>query len=145
MNGESNANPESRDLGKLVSRHGTAAAYLQRAAVVVVLSFLFFLSTLILYNIWGDVVYFLLSCAFLILLVFTLVGWWMRNRDVVRIYENGIEFRKFRARWDEITRVEARSDSGVTLTKTGGQTATLGRSVAEIGTIARTIKSHLPA
>ena len=133
------------ELGRLVSTYGTSAVYLQRAAVVVVLSFLFFLLTLILYNMWGDIVYFLLSSAFLILHVFTLVGWWMRKRDVVRLYENGIAFRKFRATWGQIVRVEARADTGVTITKQGGQTATLGRSVAEIGKIARTIKEHLPA
>jgi hypothetical protein len=135
----------ARDLGKLVSVHGTSAAYLQRAAIVVVMAFVFFLVTLILYNLWGDIVYLLMAAAFLILHPFTLVGWWMQKRNVVRLYENGVEFRKFNATWDEISRVEAKTDTGVRITKIGGETVTLGRSVSEIGKVARVIKAHLPA
>lgn len=125
--------------------HGTSAAFLQRAAIVILLAFLFFLGTLFLYILWGDRVYLLMAAAFLILHLFTLVGWWMQKRNVVRLYENGIEFRKFRAAWDEIIRVEARVDTGVTITRSGGETVTLGRSVAGIDEIARIIKASLPA
>lgn len=143
MNTKPHPAETARSLGKLVGAHGTSAVFLQRAAIVVVLAFVFFLITFILYNLWGDVVYLLMAAAFLILHIFTLIGWWMQKRNVVRLYENGIEFRGFTAAWDEIARVEARTETGVKITKIGGETVMLGRSIAEIGKIARTIRSNL--
>src|SRR5687767_10204713 len=99
-------------LGKLLDVYPTSPAYLQRAAIIAGLSFVFFLATLVIFYIQQSFVYFILSTAFLIVYIFTLIGWVMQKRNVVSVHENGIVYRKFRARWDEIKSVAADQKSG---------------------------------
>src|SRR5262247_3487091 len=95
------------ELGNLISSHGTSPVFLQRAAIVAALSFLFFILTLLLFYIQQQLMYFVLSSAFLVIYIFTMIGWVVKNRDVVNVYENGISGRKFTATWDEIKSVKA--------------------------------------
>ena len=46
--------------------------------------------------------YFILSTAFLVVYLFTLISWVLQKRNVLSIYENGISYGKFRGTWDEI-------------------------------------------
>lgn len=92
----------AKNLGKLVSTHGTSPAYLQRAAIVAVVSFVFFLAMLVAFYVRQHIGYFALSTAFLIVYVLTLVGWVLQKRIVVNIFENGIRYKKFSGSWDEI-------------------------------------------
>ena len=133
-----------KDLGRRISIHGTSAATLQRAAVVAILSFFFFLSMLIVFYVRQQVVYFVLASAFLIVYVFTLIGWLMQKRNIVTLYEDGITYRKFRSTWDEIKSVKADTDTGITLVKDDGESVTLGKSVADIGRVALLIRQRLP-
>jgi len=131
------------DLGNLISKHGTSPLFLQRAAVVAGLSFLFFMGMLLVFYVRQQFIYFVLSTAFLVVYIFTMIGWAMQKRNVVSIYENGITYRKFAASWDEITSVRSDTKSGVTLVKTGGETVTIGESVANVDEIAVVIKKRL--
>lgn len=79
-------------------------------------SFGFFLGTLVAFYIRQHVGYFFLSTAFLVVYIFTLVGWITQKRNVVSIYENGIRYRKFKAVWDEIVSVKA-DQAGLELNK----------------------------
>ena len=99
-----------KDLGKLLSTHATAPAYMQRAAIVAVMSFLFFLAMLIVFYIRRHIGYFALSTAFLVVYIFTLIGWVMQRRNVVRVYQGGLTYKKFSAAWGEIEAVNANSD-----------------------------------
>lgn len=137
------ASPQ-KNLGTLISVHGTSPAALQRAAIVTILSFLFFLAMLVVFYIRQQIVYFVLSTAFLVVYVFTMIGWVMQKRNVVSIYENGITYRKFRSTWDEIKSVTADSETGITLVKDGGETLTIGKTTADIGRIAMLVKQNLP-
>ena len=78
------------ELGKLIAVHSTSPAFLQRAAIVAALSFLFFLVALIFYLVWQSFLYFMLATGFLIVQLFTIIGWWMQKRNAVSIYTNGI-------------------------------------------------------
>ena len=130
-------------LGALVSTHGIAPLFLQRAAIVAVVSFLFFLITLIFFYLEQQFMYFILSSAFLVIYIFTMIGWVLQKLNVVSIYENGIERRKFSAKWDEINSVKVEADSGITIVKAGGETVTIPKTTADIGRIALMIRQNL--
>ena len=132
-----------QSLGSLISIHGTSPALLQRAAVVAVLAFLFFMTTLLVFYVRQQFIYFVLSTAFLVVYIFTMIGWVMQKRNVVSIYENGITYGKFAARWDEIKSVRADAGSGITLTKSDGEAIIIGKSVADIDGIALIIRKYL--
>lgn len=98
---------DEKDLGKLVGSYSLSAAVLQRAVIVAAVSFAFFLIMLVAFYVRGHFGYFALSTAFLAVYIFTLVGWVIRRRSVVGIYENGIRHGNFRAAWHEIQTVSA--------------------------------------
>lgn len=91
-----------KNLGKIINTYGTSPVYLQRAAIVAVVSFVFFLAMLVAFYIRRHIGYFALSTAFLIVYVLTLIGWVLQKRNVVSIYENGIRYKKFSGSWAEI-------------------------------------------
>ena len=133
------------NLGPLLSSHGTSPATLQRAAIVTILSFLFFLSMLLVFYARQQMVYFVLSTAFLVVYIFTMIGWVMQKRNVVSVYENGITYRKFSSTWDELQSVKADPASGISLMKTIGESVTIPQTVAGLPQILEVIKSHLAA
>ena len=132
------------DLGVLISAHGTSPATIQRAAIVTIVSFLFFMGTLLVFYVWQQLAYFVLSTAFLVVYIFTMVGWVMQRRNVVSIYENGISYRKFAATWDEIKSVRSDVKTGITLSKTSGESAAIPNTVADFEQLAVTIRKRLP-
>jgi hypothetical protein len=132
------------DLGKLISVHGTSPAFLQRAAIVAVLSFFFFMAMLLVFYIQQQMIYFVLSTAFLIVYIFTLIGWVMQKRNVVSIYARGITYRKFSARWDELQSVKAEPASGITISNTNGESVTIGETTTDLSRIALLIRQNLP-
>ncbi|HKP69129.1 MAG TPA: hypothetical protein VJV05_07590 [Pyrinomonadaceae bacterium] len=136
--------PDKKQLGALISTHGTSPVFLQRAAIIAVLSFLFFLTTLLLFYLQQGFMYFVLSSAFLVIYVFTMVGWVLQKRNFVSVYENGIARRKFATTWGEITSVKAESDSGITIVKSDGEELVIPKSTADIGRIAMLVRQHLP-
>jgi hypothetical protein len=101
-----------QNMGKLISVYGIAPAYLQRVVIIAVLAFLFFLVTMVMFSMWRNFLYFFLSTAFLIVYMLTMFGWLMLRKNVLKIYENGLTYRKFEALWNEIEAVEAQSDNG---------------------------------
>ena len=131
------------DLGDRVGTHGISPAFLQRAAIVAILSFLFFMTMLLVFYVRQQFIYFVLSTAFLVVYIFTMIGWVMQKRNVVSIYENGITYRKFAARWDEIKSVKSDSKSGITIVSTKGESTTIGKSVADLEIVAGMIREHL--
>ncbi len=92
----------SKNLGKLINTYGTSPVYLQRAAIVAALSFVFFLAMLIAFYIRRHIGYFALSTAFLIVYVLTFVGWVLQRRNVVRVFENGIRYKTFSGTWEDV-------------------------------------------
>ena len=96
----------NKNLGKLVAIHGIAPVYLQRAAFIVVLSFLFFLAMMFAFYIRQSVGYFLLASAFLVLYLLTMFSWVMQRRSVVKIYKNGLSYKNRSVFWNEIESVD---------------------------------------
>ena len=106
----------NKNLGKLVSVYAMAPAHLQRAVFIVILSFVFFLIMMIAYYVRQSLLYFLLSSAFLVIYVITLISWAMHRRNVVAVHENGINYRGRSVEWSEIKSVD---DNGTVSINTG--------------------------
>ena len=135
--------PKKKELGPLISSHGISPVFLQRAAIIAIVSFLFFLGTLAYFYIQQQLIYFVLSSAFLVVYIFTMVSWVFQKRNIVSIYENGIARRKFITTWDEIKSVTAEADSGITIVKSDGESLTIPKTTADIGRIAMLVRQNL--
>lgn len=135
--------------GKLVSVHGISPAHLQRAAIVAVLSFVFFLAMLVGFYIRQHIGYFVISTAFLIVYLFTLISWVMQRRNVVSIFENGITYKKFSGRWDEIESATLGSDGAnrkyIEITKQKREKVTIPSSIQGFDRIVQVIESNVAA
>ena len=133
--------PEYQNLGRLTSSHRTSPMFVQRAAIVALVSFSFFLVMLAAFYVRPQIGYFVLATAFLVVDLFTLIGIWMQKRNVVNIHENGIAYKKFRAAWDEIDAVKA-DKSGLIITKPR-ESALIPASIEGFDLIVRSLKAAL--
>ncbi|HQU91814.1 MAG TPA: hypothetical protein PLK77_05925 [Pyrinomonadaceae bacterium] len=130
-------------LGKLIAVHPTSPALLQRAAIVAVLSFLFFVLNLIFYRVWQSLAYFILATCFLVVHVFTMIGWWMQKRNAASIYANGLVYRKREIFLDEIVKVDTMSDGGLKVALAGQDELTIPASVHGLDRIESFIRQSL--
>jgi len=131
------------ELGKLVAVHSTSPAFLQRAAIVAALSFLFFLVALIFYLVWQSFLYFVLATGFLIVQIFTMTGWWMQKRKAVNIYANGLEYRSRTLRWSEIEKVERRADQSLEIVPNSGESVVIPSSLQDTDRIESFVRSQI--
>jgi ABC-type bacteriocin/lantibiotic exporter with double-glycine peptidase domain len=137
---------KTENLGKLVGAFGIAPAYLQRSVIIAVLSFLFFLITMVMFSMWKNFLYFFLSTAFLIVYLLTMLGWLMLRKNILKIYENGMSYRKFTACWDEIATVETSSKNGKTtseIRKTKGEKIVLSDAIYQVEKAIKIIESKV--
>ncbi|HQU86839.1 MAG TPA: hypothetical protein PKY59_27140 [Pyrinomonadaceae bacterium] len=133
-------------LGKLESTHGIAPAFLQRAVIVAVLSFLFFMAMMLGFYIRQNIGYFLLASAFLLVYVLTMFGWLMMRKYNVKIYENGITYKKFKAFWSEIENVETKTSGSkinLEIRKKGGETMNLSEAIDGIQHIIKRVNERV--
>lgn len=138
-----------QNLGKLEAVYGTSPAYLQRAAITAIISFLFFLAMLLVFSVRQNIGYFLLATAFLIVQIFTLFGWVTQNRSRLEIFENGFAYRKKTCRWDEIAAIDVKTDKVKTgnnaqinceITKKNGEKIYLSAVIHRVEEAAKRIK-----
>ncbi len=130
-------------LGARQSVHGVAPAVLQRAAIVAVVSFVFFLLMLTAFSLRQNIGYFLLATAFLIVQLVTLFGWVTQKRAELVIYENGFTYKKHVCRWDEIESLEVKHETrllgfdkaGCQIVKTGGEKIFLNETIAGLESV----------
>ena len=134
--------PEHK-LGKLIAVHSTSPAFLQRAAIVAALSFLFFLLALIFYLVWQSFLYFMLATGFLIVQLFTMIGWWMQKRNAVSIYSNAILYRRRSVTWSEITAVGVKDDLSLLIELSSGDSITLPSSIQGIDRVQSFIQAQI--
>lgn len=92
----------AKDLGRLVSVHGMSPAYKQQAVFIIVLSFLFFLSTMLAFYVFGRSLFFLLASGFLVVYLISLISFLTQRRHAVRTYVKGMEYRTFSSRWEDL-------------------------------------------
>jgi hypothetical protein len=137
---------KEKQLGALVGAYGMSPAFLQRAAIISVVSFIFFLVMLIAFSMRQNLGYFLLATAFLIVQLFTLFGWIMQKRSVFRLFENGFTYRKHVCLWSEIESINvnakkrAGAGSGCEITKANGEKIVLPETIYGIERIIEKIR-----
>ncbi|HMS42844.1 MAG TPA: hypothetical protein PKE69_21625 [Pyrinomonadaceae bacterium] len=142
---------QTRKLGKLVRIHPISPAVLQRAVIVAMLSFLFFLATMIGVYTSQKLGFFLLSTAFLIVNIFTMFGLLSARKNVLNVYENGFSYKKFKTRWDEIERIEVKMTHrpfkggkiGYKIIKKNDENIFLDESIHDINRVIEKIDSEL--
>ena len=117
------------NLGRLIAIHPTSPAFLQRAATVTALAFLFFLAALIFYFVRKNFLYFLLATGFLIVQIFTMIGWWMQKHNAVSIYANGLGYRKREIFWADIADVETIADGRLRIELASGDRMVVPKSI----------------
>lgn len=137
---------KAEKLGKIIAEYGIAPAYLQRAVIVAVMSFFFFLATMVMFSMWRNFLYFFLSTAFLIVYLATMFGWLMLRKNVLKFYENGLTYRKFAARWSEIEAVETNRSGAkfnCEIQTTKGEKITLTESIYGVEEAVKIIQSKI--
>ena len=129
------------DLGRLISAHPVAPIYVQRAVLIAVLSFLFFLGMMLAYYLRQSLGYFLLATAFLVTYLITMFSWFTQRKAVVRIYENGLEYRSHQLEWSDIDSV---SDApSVTVTPKDCKPFELPSTIADSEALVRHIRFRI--
>lgn len=134
------------DLGALESVHEISPVFLQRAAVVAALSFVFFLAMIFVFYLRQNILYFLLATAFLIVEIFTLVGWYMQRGTKLKLFEKGFTFKKQVCGWNEIESVSlatAKQKVRCEIKKTGGERIVLTEMIEGIDQIVKRIETEM--
>jgi hypothetical protein len=140
-----------KQLGARQSIHGVAPAFLQRAAIVAIVSFVFFLLMLAAFSLRQNIGYFLLATAFLIVQLVTLFGWITQKRAELTIYENGFVYKKHVCQWDEIQSLEIKQEHrllggdkiGCRIEKMGGGKILLTETIANLESILLRIDAEI--
>jgi hypothetical protein len=130
-------------LGKLESTHEISPVFLQRAVIVAALSFVFFMAMLFGFYMRQNIGYFLLSTAFLMVYILTMFGWLMMRKNTLKVYENGIVYKKFTARWSEIKSIGATDKKSFEITKINGEKVVLSEAIQDIESVIRRINSEI--
>ncbi|MGI8469973.1 MAG: hypothetical protein ACR2N3_16155 [Pyrinomonadaceae bacterium] len=135
------------ELGKLQAVYGTSPALLQRAAIVAVLSFVFFLAMLFAYSLTRKFIFFMLGTAFLIVEFLVLFGWQSLRRGEFKFFENGFEFKKQSYLWDEIKSAAANGNGkqkgGYKIEMRDGREIVLSETMDRIGEIVERIEGEI--
>jgi hypothetical protein len=136
-------------LGKLESVHGIAPVYLQRALIVIILSFIFFFVMLIAFSLRLQMGYFLLATAFLIVNLFTLFGFMMQRKKLVKIYEKGLAYKNQTCFYDEIKEIHltetGKMKNKCEITKTDGEKIIIPEIIHDVAGIVNKIHQKLDA
>jgi hypothetical protein len=131
--------PKPVNLGKLISKHPTAPAYVQRAAIVALLSFVFFLAMLFVFLMRQQAGYLILAAAFLVVNIFTLIGFLMQRRNVVRVFENGISYGKAKIEWKSVKTIQSEEKNGLTVVANDGTAISIPKTISGFESLAKHI------
>jgi len=136
--------PTQEDLGKMVAAYPTAPSFVQRAAIIAILSFLFFLAMLVAFLARQQIGYLVLAAAFLILNIFTLTGFIMQRRNVVRVFEDGLGYGKSSVKWRSIASVDT-DNEGLKIVSTSGGAIRIPKTIDDLGRLSAHIhrQTHL--
>ncbi|HYJ90430.1 MAG TPA: hypothetical protein VEV84_03915 [Pyrinomonadaceae bacterium] len=130
----------SNDLGRLIAVYGVSPLSLQRAVIVAVLAFLFFLTMMFAFYIRQTFLYFLLATAFLIVYLVMMISILSMRRAVVKIFEKGFEFKKQVLGWADIASV--RSNNAIVIETINGEIIGLPATLTDVDALQRQLEFH---
>lgn len=125
----------SDKLGNLISVHPVSPAAVLRVIVVAVLSFVFFMGTLVAFYSSGRAVFFLLSSGFLVIYVLTMIGWFALRKIELRIFEGGFVYKKSTVSWNQIESVERVPKKGLRIQVSGHLPVMVPESLSDLNKI----------
>ena len=132
------------NLGKLIGTYATAPAFIQRAAVIAIVSFLFFLAMLLAFSAREQILYLVLAAAFLVVNIFTLIGFYMQKRNTVKVFEKGIEYGKHRVEWADLVAADIDSSGRLNLRTKKPATIVIPKTVDDIGKLDEYVRHQIP-
>jgi hypothetical protein len=127
-----------KDLGRLVTVYNVSPHLIQRAVFIAILSFLFFLAMMIGFYLRQNIGYFLLATGFLIVYLVMMISLFTQRRSSVKIFENGLEFKKHLLEWGDLESIDSARE--IVLTAKDGRRISLPSSLAETDALVRHIK-----
>src|SRR5436190_7084791 len=124
--------------------HRTAPSFIQRAAVIALLSFAFFLAMLIAFLVRQQFGYLILAAAFFVVNVFTLIGFMIQRQNTVSVFQNGLRYKKAEAAWAEVVSIDD-DEAGISIVKYNGAVVKIPRSIDDLGRLNALIreKTHI--
>ena len=131
------------ELGRLVNTYLTAPAFIQRAAIIAIVSFLFFLAMLIAFTARGQMIYLVLAGAFLVVNIFTLIGFVMQRRNEVKVFENGIIYRGNQVEWGDLVSAEIDPTGQLNLKTRQQSTIVIPKTIANLGKLDEYIRHQI--
>jgi hypothetical protein len=131
----------SRDLGRMTAVHPVAPVHTQRALIISVLSFLFFLGMMVGFYLRQNIGYFLLATAFLVVYFVTMFSWFVQRKSVIRVFERGIQYKANYLEWKDIESVH--EGNNMVINVRDGNPIELPSVIAEPEALVRNIRFHI--
>lgn len=97
---------KKKQLGSVVRVFEISPLYLARVIFVAALSFVCFLGMLLGFYMREQIGYFILSSAFLIVYLLTMLGWFFLRRQRLEIRDKGLSYRRGSILWEEIVGID---------------------------------------
>jgi hypothetical protein len=130
---------EHKNLGRLISVYPISPAHMQRAVLLAVLSFVFFMTMMFAYYLLQKPLFFLLATAFLVIYLFTMYSFLSGRKKTVEVFENGLRMGKTSTLWIGVANV---SDKGV-LDIDGDKKIEIPQSIYEREALIALIRSNV--
>ena len=134
---------EKVELGRVINTYLTAPAFIQRAAIIAIVSFLFFLALLAIFTARGQIIYLVLAAAFFVVNIFTLIGFVMQRRNEVRVFENGISYRGSQVEWDDLVSTDLDPSGQLNLRTRQQSTIVIPKTIGNIGKLDEYIRHQI--
>jgi hypothetical protein len=139
-------------LGKLESVHGVSPVFKQRAFIVALVSCVFFTAMVGAFLVHPGFVFVLLGMGFLVVGLFTLLGWLSQKNVEFKLFENGFSYKKFVCAWDEIESINVKAESQLVggakinclVRKADGQEIVLTEVIEDLESILKIIDERTP-
>jgi len=128
-----------KNLGRLIAVHPISPAHLQRAVLLAILSFIFFMSMMFAFYLLKNLVFFLLATAFLMIYLATMYSFITGRKKTVEVFENGLRIGKTSAMWSDVESVD--DTAGIQLTDS--KKLEIPRSICEREALITLIRSNL--
>jgi hypothetical protein len=138
-------------LGKLQSVYGVSAVFKQRAFIVALVSFVFFTAMVGAFLVRPGFVFVLLGIGFLVVGLFTLLGWLSQKNAEFKLFENGFSYKKLVCAWNEIESINVKAESlllggakiNCLVRKTNGQEIVLTEAIEDLESIVKIIDGKI--
>ena len=83
-----------------------------------------------------------LAAAFLVLNIFTLIGFILQRQNSVSIFDKGLRYRKTSAEWPDVVSIDD-AESGLSIVKMDGTVIKIPRSIDGLGRLNSLIRERI--